>query len=68
MNKMTEREQFCYDKGYEQGKTDFAKELAERVACIETYYDDDYDMGVDHAINEALRIIDGMVGDSDGRE
>lgn len=60
--KMTEREQFCYNKGYKQGKIDFAKELAERIGCIYTHYSDNYDMGVDWAVNEALRIIDEMVG------
>ena len=68
MKKMAEREQFCYDKGYEQGKIDFAKELAERIGCIYTCYNDNYDMGVDWAVNEALRIIDGMVCDLDGEE
>ena len=65
---MTEREQLCYNEGYEQGKIDFAKELAERIGCIHTCYGDDYDTGVDWAVNEVLRIIDEIVGDSDGEE
>ena len=63
--KMTEREQFYYGKGYVQGKIDFAKELTERIGCIETYYGGSYDMGVDWAVRKALRIIDEMVGGSD---
>lgn len=66
--KMTEREQFYYGKGYVQGKIDFAKELAERIGCIETCYGDDYDNGVDYAVCEALQIINEMVGDSNGRK
>jgi hypothetical protein len=66
--KMTEREQFYYGKGYAQGKIDFAKEVMERIGCIETCYGDDYDMGVDWAVCEALKIINEMVGGSDGRE
>lgn len=60
---MTEREQFCYNEGYEQGKIDFAKELAERIGCIEACDDDEYNMGADWAICEALRIIDETVDD-----
>ena len=63
VEKMTEREQFCYDEGYEQGKIDFAKEFAERIECVYTFYSDNYDMGVDWAVNEALRIINEMVGE-----
>ena len=66
--KMTEREQFYYGKGYVQGKIDFAKEAAERISRIDICYGDDYEMGVDWAVCEALKIIDEMVGDSDGRE
>ena len=66
--KTTEREQFYYGKGYVQGKIDFAKEVMERIGCIEACDDDEYNMGADWAINEALRIINEMVGGSDGRE
>lgn len=66
--KMTEREQFYYGKGYVQGKIDFAKEVMERIGCIEACDDDEYNMGADWAVCEALRIIDEMVGGSDGRE
>lgn len=66
--KTTEREQLCYDKGYAQGKTDFAKEVADRIACIETCYGDDYDMGVDWTVCKVLKIIVETLGDSDGRE
>lgn len=63
MKKMTGREQFCYSWGYEQGKIDFAKELTERIGCIEACDDDGYNMGADWAIREALRVINGMVGE-----
>ncbi|WP_037355809.1 hypothetical protein [Selenomonas sp. FC4001] len=63
--KMTEREQFYYGKGYVQGKIDFAKEVMERIGCIETCCDEEYDMGVSWAVCEALRIINEMVGGSD---
>ena len=66
--KMTEREQFYYGKGYVQGKIDFAKEVMERIGCIETCCNEEYDMGVDWAVCEALKIINEMVGVSDGRE
>lgn len=58
---MIEREQFCYNEGYEQGKIDFAKQLAERIGRIHACYSDDYDAGVGWAVNKALRIIDGMI-------
>jgi hypothetical protein len=63
--KMTEQELFYYGKGYAQGKIDFAKEVMARIGCIETCYGDDYDMGVDWAVCEALKIINEMVGGSD---
>ena len=63
--KMTEREQFYYGKGYVQGKIDFAKEVVEKIGCIKPCYDDEYHRGVDWAINEASRIINEMLGDSD---
>lgn len=66
--KMTECEQLYYGKGYAQGKIDFAKVVMERVGCIGTCYDDDYGMGVNWAVHEVLRIINEMVGVSDGRE
>jgi hypothetical protein len=66
--KMTEREQFYYGKGYVQGKIDFAKDAMEKIGCIETCYGDDYDNGVNYAVCEALRIINEMVGGSDGRK
>lgn len=44
---MPEHEQFCYNKGYEQGKIDFAKELTGRIGCIEACDDDEYNMGAD---------------------
>lgn len=65
--KMTESEQFYYGKGYVQGKIDFAKELTERIGCIEACDDDEYNMGADWAVNEALRIIVEMVGGEDGK-
>ena len=64
-NKMAE---ILVKQAYEKGRQDFAKEVMERVGCIETCYGDDYDMGVDWAVCEALRIINEMVGGSDGRE
>jgi hypothetical protein len=66
--KMTEREQFYYGKGYVQGKIDFAKDVMERVGRIGTFYGDEFDNGVDWAVREVLRIINEMVGGSDGRE
>ena len=53
-------------QAYEKGRQDLAREVMERVGCIETCYGDDYDMGVDWAVCEALRIINEMVGGSDG--
>ena len=64
---MTEREQFYYGKGYVQGKIDFAKEVAERIGCIETCYDGEYSMGVDWVVGKALKIINEVAGGEDGR-
>jgi len=66
--KMTEREQFYYGIGYSQGKVDFAIEAMERIGCIETCCNEEYQMGVDWAVCEALKIINEMVGGEDGRE
>jgi hypothetical protein len=65
---MTEQEQFYYNKGYAQGKIDFAKDVTEKISCIGTCYGDDYGMGVDWAVCEALKVIDEMVGGVNGRE
>ena len=64
---MTEREQFYYGKGYVQGKIDFAKEVVKQIGCIETCYGDEYSMGVDWAIDKALKIINEIAGGEGGR-
>lgn len=63
--KMTEREQFYYGKGYVQGKIDFAKEVVER---LKKDYADTCNSEYNDGIDNAMRVIDEIAGDLDGRE
>ena len=57
-----------YDRGYMQGRVDFAKEIIDKISYIDTCYGEDFDNGVDWAVYQALKIIDETVGNSDGKE
>ncbi len=65
--KMTEREiteRKLIARAYKQGRKDFAKEVITRLeedyhSCIGEYND---------GIDDAIRVIEEMAGDSDGRD
>lgn len=54
-----------YNRGYTQGRIDFAKEVIDKISYIDTCYGEDFDNGVDWAVYQALKIIDETMGDSE---
>jgi hypothetical protein len=68
--KMTEREQFYYGKGYTDGKMALLKEIGTRIDEMSDYpypYDA-YGKGYYVAVNRVIDIINDLVGDSNVRE
>jgi len=63
---MTEKELIVL--AYREGKADMARRLVEEINWIDIYGTDEYVNGADFAIVEVLKIIERLVGDSDGRE
>ena len=56
--KMTEREQFYYGKGYAQGKNDFVEEIMKGIYEIDDcLYDDDYASGYNTAISKVIDVV-----------
>jgi hypothetical protein len=67
--KMTEREQFYYDKGYTDGKMALLKEINKGIYEMDDcLYDDDYASGYNTALDNVVDVIGKIVGDSNGRE
>lgn len=69
MEKITEREQFYYGKGYSDGRIAFLKEIMDDVYEIDDcLYNDDYANGYNSAISKVIDVINKMAGESDGRK
>ena len=67
--KMTEREQFYYDKGYSEGRIAFLEEIMKGIYEIDDcLYNDDYANGYNTAINKVIDAVNKAAGGSDGRE
>ena len=58
--KMTEREQFYYGKGYLEGRIAFLAEIMKGIYEIDDcLYDDDYANGYNSAINKVAGVKNG---------
>jgi len=67
--KMTEREQFYYGKGYVDGRIDALQEIMKGVYEIDDcLYNDDYANGFNTAVSKVIDVINNVAGESDGRE
>ena len=65
--KMTEREQFYYGKGYADGRIAFLEEIMKGIYEIDDcLYNDDYANGYNAAINKVIDVVNKVAGDSEG--
>lgn len=68
--RMTEREQFYYGKGYADGKKELVQSVCDSLS--EEFYgydsENDYYAGFDDGIKRAMRLMKAEVRDEDGRE
>jgi hypothetical protein len=62
--KMTEREQFYYGKGYAKGRIDLLIEINEELKEIDDNYSNEYKAGV----NRVIYILNKVAGVKDGKK
>jgi hypothetical protein len=61
--KMTEREQFYYGKGYADGRIAFLKEIMKGIYEIDDcLYNDDYASGYNTAVNKVIDVVNKVAG------
>jgi hypothetical protein len=67
--KMTEREQFYYGKGYADGRIAFLEEIMKGIYEIDDcLYNDDYENGYNTAVNKVIDVVNKAAGVKNGRK